>query len=367
VFLSYAREDRERARLVADALTARGRVVWWDRLITGGTLWSEEIERALAESWAVIVLWSKASVKSQFVLAEARHAAERHVLIPASLEACAPPMPFGEYHTIDLTTWSGDANADAVEQLQAALDRVQRGEGTSPQALLTIPAPPGDPVTPLAYPKDLFEFATGPKTFLVRNWNDPHLGSRAAIFYIISMVLQLLIGLPLALKVGGTLLWELFGGFIFSPIRMILFGAIIHFAWRMVGSTMRPTITLSLFAYMYSLTWLLYTCTQNLSIGLLRSVDPALSNTIFDSVAKGNTLAIIQRAMMDYGLERSALFLALAVWPLVVIPLICWGAYRIGNHFSRLQSAVAGAISTVLGIPAYAASIALTVVSVGPG
>jgi TIR domain len=367
--VEHAGEDRERARLVADALTARGRVVWWDRLIHGGTLWGAEIERALAESWAVIVLWSEASVKSHFVLAEARRGGDRHVLIPARIEPCAPPMPFGEYHTIDLITWTGDANAEAIDQLQAALDHVQSIEQTSPQAPFTNrrPEPPPKRTTALSYASELFEFAIGPKTFLVKKWDDPCLGSDAATFYIISLVLQQLIGLPLALKLGSTLLWELLGGFIFSPIRVILLGAVIHFAWRIVGSTMRPTVTLSLFAYTYGLTGLLYTCAQNLSVGLLRAVDPALSDTILDSITKGNTLVTIQRAMTEYGLARSALFLTLAAWPLVVIPVICWGAYRVGNKFSRLQSAAAAAIAVLLGIPAYAASVLLTVVSVGPG
>jgi hypothetical protein len=368
VFLSYAKEDRERAKLVADALTARGCVVWWDRLITGGALWGQEIERALAESWAVIVLWSEASVKSHFVLAEARHASERNTLIPASIESCVPPMPFGEYQTIDLTTWNGDAKAEAVDRLQAALERVRSGQ-TWPQRQLAIERleQPRKRLTALSYASELFEFATGPKMFLVRKWDDPRLGSDAAIFCVISLMLVQIIGLPLSLKLGSTLRWELLGGFTFSPIRMLLLGAVIHFAWRVVGGAMRPTVTLSVVAYIYSLTGLLNVCAQNLSVGLLRTVQPALSDALFDSLTKGNTFATVYRAMMEHGIEWSALFLGLAVWPVVVIPFLCWGAFRLGNGFSRLQSAAAAAIAVVLGIPAYAISIMLTFVSVGPG
>jgi hypothetical protein len=36
VFLSYAREDRATASLIAGALTSRGWSVWWDRKIAPG-------------------------------------------------------------------------------------------------------------------------------------------------------------------------------------------------------------------------------------------------------------------------------------------------------------------------------------------
>ena len=103
--MSYASEDREVAGQLAGDLVARGLHVWWDRLIEGGTVWAEEIDRALANAAAVVVLWSPASSQSHFVRAEARAAAERSALVPAIIDACQPPMPFGEYQTLDLTRW----------------------------------------------------------------------------------------------------------------------------------------------------------------------------------------------------------------------------------------------------------------------
>src|SRR3982751_5436276 len=71
VFLSYAREDERRARQIAGAIEKAGHEVWWDRDLASGTRYSEEIEQALKDAVAVVVLWSKASVTSPWVRDEA--------------------------------------------------------------------------------------------------------------------------------------------------------------------------------------------------------------------------------------------------------------------------------------------------------
>ena len=65
VFLSYAAEDREVARALTDALVKKGCAVWWDRLIDAGTEWDREIQRALSEAVAVVVLWSRVSSRTE--------------------------------------------------------------------------------------------------------------------------------------------------------------------------------------------------------------------------------------------------------------------------------------------------------------
>ena len=47
VFISYASPDRERARLLADALEQQGVSVWWDREIQPGRPFDDAIEEAL--------------------------------------------------------------------------------------------------------------------------------------------------------------------------------------------------------------------------------------------------------------------------------------------------------------------------------
>ena len=64
VFLSYEREDEQRAQAFVKALESRGFSVWWDRLIGGGDAYADRIQSALTESDAVLVLWSDSSTKS---------------------------------------------------------------------------------------------------------------------------------------------------------------------------------------------------------------------------------------------------------------------------------------------------------------
>lgn len=86
VFVSYAREDRERAHILANALEANGWSVWWDRKIIAGHTFDQVIERELETAKSVVVLWSKNSVSSEWVKNEAAVAAERGVLVPALID-----------------------------------------------------------------------------------------------------------------------------------------------------------------------------------------------------------------------------------------------------------------------------------------
>ena len=50
LFLSYDREDADKAQAIAGALEKAGHEVWWDRHIRGGSEYSKEIEQALKAS-----------------------------------------------------------------------------------------------------------------------------------------------------------------------------------------------------------------------------------------------------------------------------------------------------------------------------
>ena len=83
VFVSYARDDEPKARQLAKALTDHGWDVWWDRHIPPGHDFSEVIQHQLEHAACVVVLWSRASVASEYVRDEATVAKERAVLVPA--------------------------------------------------------------------------------------------------------------------------------------------------------------------------------------------------------------------------------------------------------------------------------------------
>ena len=67
IFLSYAREDRDRAGIIAGLLESGGRTVFWDANIKASAEWRRVLESQLDSAGAVIVLWSYASVASSWV------------------------------------------------------------------------------------------------------------------------------------------------------------------------------------------------------------------------------------------------------------------------------------------------------------
>src|SRR5262245_66091689 len=117
IFLSYAHEDRAKAKLIAEALSKIGWGVWWDRKIPPGKTFDEVIEQALDKSQCVVVLWSKTSVGSHWVKAEAAEGARRQILVPALLDSVKIPLEFRRVQAADLTAWNGDPNEPEFRQL----------------------------------------------------------------------------------------------------------------------------------------------------------------------------------------------------------------------------------------------------------
>jgi hypothetical protein len=133
VFISYASPDRERARVLASRLEEQGWSVWWDREIQPGRPFDEAIEEALNSASSVIVLWSNASVKSDWVKAEAGEAAEKRLLVPALIERVKIPLRFRQFQAADLTGWTGASDDVEFCKLLASvarlLDRPVRSTG----------------------------------------------------------------------------------------------------------------------------------------------------------------------------------------------------------------------------------------------
>ena len=127
VFLSYAREDRERASVLARALESDGWSVWWDRKMVAGEAFDETIERQLATANSVVVLWSEHSVGSEWVKSEAAAASERDVLVPVLLDDVKQPLEFRRRHAADLTHWKGDLSDSEFLALVAGIAAKTRG------------------------------------------------------------------------------------------------------------------------------------------------------------------------------------------------------------------------------------------------
>ena len=121
IFLSYAHADKARAQRIAAALEEAGYTVWWDALIEGGSRFASSIDEALDAADAIIVLWSKNSIESDWVRDEASHARDRQRLVPISLDNCRPPMGFRQYQMIDMTRWHGRTDSPQFEAIRRAI------------------------------------------------------------------------------------------------------------------------------------------------------------------------------------------------------------------------------------------------------
>lgn len=121
VFLSYAHADARRAQQLAAALTERGYIIWWDTLIEGGASFAKSIRGALETADAVIVLWSKTAIDSDWVADEAAQGRDRRRLVPLSLDGSLPPLGFRQYQTIDLANWRGKGNAPQIDAIDRAI------------------------------------------------------------------------------------------------------------------------------------------------------------------------------------------------------------------------------------------------------
>ena len=86
VFVSYAKTDRPLASKLVAMLEAEGWKVWWDTSLAIGDDFRDEIMTELGRARAVIVIWTDASIKSDWVRSEAGRAQADRKLIPVKLE-----------------------------------------------------------------------------------------------------------------------------------------------------------------------------------------------------------------------------------------------------------------------------------------
>lgn len=119
IFISYASNDRKEAQFLAATLERYGWSVWWDHEIPIGRTFDEAIEEELDVAECIIVLWSKHSVLSQWVKAEAAEGRARNILIPVLIDDVKVPLEFRRIQTARLIGWQGDSTPEFTRLLQA--------------------------------------------------------------------------------------------------------------------------------------------------------------------------------------------------------------------------------------------------------
>lgn len=127
VFLSYARANAAAAARIAKVLEASGRAVWYDPEIPAHRTYADVIASELECAKAVLVLWSKSSVESQWVRSEANRARELGKLVQARLEPARLPMPFDQIQCADLEKWRRGRAHRGWSQVVRSIDALIEG------------------------------------------------------------------------------------------------------------------------------------------------------------------------------------------------------------------------------------------------
>jgi TIR domain len=102
IFICYSKSDHALTLKLAAFLESEGWTVWWDKSLGAADLYRDEIMKQLAAARAMITIWTKNSVRSDWVRAEAGRAKADGKLIPVKtpdLTYADIPLPFGEMHT----------------------------------------------------------------------------------------------------------------------------------------------------------------------------------------------------------------------------------------------------------------------------
>jgi len=117
VVISYAHQDKEVAARIAELLEGHGYSVWWDQKISVGSRFDKEIELQIRRASAVVVLWSRYSMESDWVRDEAAIAVEVGILIPVRIHNVEPPPPHRLTKALDLTRWGRNSDAEEFRDL----------------------------------------------------------------------------------------------------------------------------------------------------------------------------------------------------------------------------------------------------------
>ena len=140
VFLSYSRHDLSTAECLAADLGRLGHEVWWDSHLQGGARFASEIETALEQANAVVVLWSTQSLKSAWVQDEAAEGRDSGRLVPVLIDDSKPPLGFRQFHAIPYRQRKGATGKAALDAINSAIAGLTSDLETAPTAsILAVP------------------------------------------------------------------------------------------------------------------------------------------------------------------------------------------------------------------------------------
>jgi cyclophilin family peptidyl-prolyl cis-trans isomerase len=157
VFISYAREDRDSAKRLAEAIGSHGWTVWWDRRIPAGKSYEDVIQQAIDDAGCVVVLWTRQSVASEWVRNEAAEAARRKVLIPIRLEDVRLPLSFRHLQADDLFGWTSaelEGCLDSIESMIGGPAKRASEPSATVDVAVSVPVETAAPLPPPVVPPE---------------------------------------------------------------------------------------------------------------------------------------------------------------------------------------------------------------------
>ncbi|MGZ9215086.1 MAG: toll/interleukin-1 receptor domain-containing protein, partial [Candidatus Binatia bacterium] len=147
IFLSYARENSEIAKLLSERLEHLGWSVWWDWEVPAGQNWREMIEQSLASMRCMIVLWSMDSIDGDWVKEAAEKGKARRKLVAALIDEVNPPLGFRDLQAANLIGWDGSQDfpgfANLIDTLEAQLGKPVKMPAAQPATASEVNAPRG--------------------------------------------------------------------------------------------------------------------------------------------------------------------------------------------------------------------------------
>jgi hypothetical protein len=143
IFISYSRKDLKARVALANDLSKAGYSIWSDEDIDAAADYQQAIHKQLKRSKAVVVIWSRSSVRSEHVRGEAEIARKARKLVPvsvSSLDIGSLPSPFNILHTVPLDdfpqiiagisrlVWRSSSRLTKKSKINCGFDRSNRHE-----------------------------------------------------------------------------------------------------------------------------------------------------------------------------------------------------------------------------------------------
>jgi len=134
IFISHSTADHERLTPLLDLLERQGWTTWWSPQLRRGSPFDDEIKAQLGAAKCVLVVWSRDSVRSDYVKSEAEKGRTRGILIPVFLDEVDVPMPYERLQGSRLFEPDGTLReAEATDLLAAIGERLEKPPTALPE------------------------------------------------------------------------------------------------------------------------------------------------------------------------------------------------------------------------------------------